>query len=152
MSVSIMYSSHIHTYMYSPSSVLCRWRFGRPAIAKGRACTHASRGGLHVWTFLIMCTCVCEYEHVASLRQLTKGTDVPDELQALWAKACSSNCRAAKSSLFGKWIAAGKNFGRLLQCITTALQKLELKPRDICIGAILQNLNPEATGTKFNYT
>ena len=41
-----------------------------------------------------------------------KLANVPPEVSTLWAKAVASNCRAAKTALFRKWLQSGKEFGR----------------------------------------
>ncbi|OLQ15727.1 hypothetical protein AK812_SmicGene122 [Symbiodinium microadriaticum] len=47
-------------------------------------------------------------------RQMTRaGKDVPAEIQTMWAKAVSGNCKAAKTMLFQKWLSAGKDYAQL---------------------------------------
>ena len=38
--------------------------------------------------------------------------ECPPEIASLWAKAVKSNCRAAKTVLFKKWLLTGKTFSR----------------------------------------
>ena len=51
-------------------------------------------------------------------RQLQRGAEtVPEEIQTMWAKAVSSNCRAAKTALFQKWLLAGGDYAMLPGCM-----------------------------------
>ena len=49
-----------------------------------------------------------------SNRQMKRaGHDVPAEIQTMWNKAVGSNCKAAKTMLFQKWLSCGKDYSQL---------------------------------------
>ena len=57
-------------------------------------------------------------QYLNCCRQLQRGADtVPEEIQTMWAKAVSGNCRAAKTALFQKWLKAAGDYGRLPGCM-----------------------------------
>ena len=57
------------------------------------------------------------YQHAHYIRQLQKGgSEVPEEIQTMWAKAVSTNSKTAKTALFQKWLQGGTDYAQSFGC------------------------------------